>query len=243
MTPFTSAQVLDAWERALPLPPTRRPLALLTAATAGRAEVTSLAELPIGVRDGQLLELLETTFGPGLEAVATCPACDERLEVACTTPQIRAGPPRDPDPIMVDGYELRVRPPNSQDLAAVAAQADPDLACLELLRRCVDVLAGPDGAAATVSSLPAPVVEAVEEAMLAADPQAEVVLAIDCPACGYRWHATLDISAFLWTRIDTYARRCAAEVHSLARAYGWREADILAMSPWRRALYLQQVAP
>jgi hypothetical protein len=29
------------------------------------------------------------------------------------------------------------------------------------------------------------------------------------------------------------------EVDALARAYGWREADILALSPARRAAYLE----
>jgi hypothetical protein len=31
------------------------------------------------------------------------------------------------------------------------------------------------------------------------------------------------------------------EVHLLASAYGWRESDILAMTPWRRQLYLELV--
>jgi hypothetical protein len=31
------------------------------------------------------------------------------------------------------------------------------------------------------------------------------------------------------------------EVHTLAWAYGWREADILAMSPARRQFYIELV--
>ena len=34
------------------------------------------------------------------------------------------------------------------------------------------------------------------------------------------------------------ALRLLGHVHALARAYGWREADILAMSPARRQVYL-----
>ncbi|HSB10234.1 MAG TPA: phage baseplate protein, partial [Blastocatellia bacterium] len=30
-------------------------------------------------------------------------------------------------------------------------------------------------------------------------------------------------------------------VHTLASAYGWRESDILNLSPWRRQLYLTLV--
>jgi hypothetical protein len=29
------------------------------------------------------------------------------------------------------------------------------------------------------------------------------------------------------------------DVHALASAYGWREADVLAMSPMRRQVYLE----
>ena len=42
--------------------------------------------------------------------------------------------------------------------------------------------------------------------------------------------------------MDARAQRLLMEVHLLARAYGWREADILGMSPARRNAYLQRVA-
>jgi hypothetical protein len=39
--------------------------------------------------------------------------------------------------------------------------------------------------------------------------------------------------------MDARARALLAEVHSLARAYGWTEPEILALSPQRRAAYLE----
>ena len=42
---------------------------------------------------------------------------------------------------------------------------------------------------------------------------------------------------------DAWALRTLAEVHRLASAYGWREQDILALSPARRQLYLGMVGP
>jgi hypothetical protein len=248
MTGLTSAQLLDAWERALPLPAAGRPLVLLAAASItagggdGSAGLAAAAALPVGVRDGRLLDLLAATFGARLEAVASCPACGESLEVSCTVGKLRAGPPSGTDILSVDGYELHVRLPDSNDVAALAGFEDPEPACLEVLRRCVTVLSRPAESGAG-DRLPESVVDAVEEALLALDPQAEVLLAIECEACRHRWRAALDVGAFLWVQVDGYARRCAAEVHSLARAYGWREADILAMSPWRRALYLELVGP
>jgi hypothetical protein len=50
-----------------------------------------------------------------------------------------------------------------------------------------------------------------------------------------------DIVSFFWTELSAQAKRLLREVHTLARGYGWREADILAMSARRRQLYLDLV--
>ena len=77
--------------------------------------------------------------------------------------------------------------------------------------------------------------------MALVDPQADVQLALSCPACGQQWRATFDVVSFLWDELDAWARRLLREVHTLASAYHWREADILAMSRWRRQYYLDLV--
>ena len=64
---------------------------------------------------------------------------------------------------------------------------------------------------------------------------------LNCPTCGNQWQLFFDIAAFLWLKIEMQARRLLREVHTLARAYGWREADILALSPWRRQAYLEMI--
>jgi len=45
----------------------------------------------------------------------------------------------------------------------------------------------------------------------------------------------------LFTELGAVARDLLGQVHALAFAYKWREADILQMSPARRQLYLQMV--
>jgi len=52
---------------------------------------------------------------------------------------------------------------------------------------------------------------------------------------------TFDIASFFWAEICVQAKRLLREVHTLARAYGWREMDILSMSPARRQFYLEMV--
>jgi hypothetical protein len=82
---------------------------------------------------------------------------------------------------------------------------------------------------------------AVAERMAQADPQAEVQLALTCPACQHEWLATFDILSFFWIEINAWALRLLQEVHRLASAYGWRETDILGLSSWRRQFYLEMI--
>ena len=51
----------------------------------------------------------------------------------------------------------------------------------------------------------------------------------------------LDLLDCAWTVVEAHARRLLGEVHRLARAYGWREHDVLALGAARRAAYLELV--
>jgi len=89
--------------------------------------------------------------------------------------------------------------------------------------------------------LPRAVVERLAERLAACDPWAESMLDLICPACRHQWTVLLDVAVFLWTAIRARAQRLLRDVHTLATAYGWREADILAMSSRRREAYLELV--
>ncbi len=229
MRALSSAELLDVWERGAALPPVQRAVALLAAGCPEPPE--ALADWSVGRRDAGLLELRERTFGPRLAAVADCPGCGERLELAFDAEEIRAAPGAAEEEIAVahgDG-EVRVRLPTSRDLAAVADAEDGRRA---LLRRCLLAEAG---------ELPDDLIETIEERMAEADPQARVLLDLSCPACSRRWQAPFDIDAYFWSELDAWARRTLREVHALASAYGWSEAEILGMSAPRRHLYLGMV--
>ena len=64
---------------------------------------------------------------------------------------------------------------------------------------------------------------------------------LSCPSCDHRWQMAFDILYFFWSEINAWASRIMQEVHVLARAYGWRENEILGMSPWRRQRYLKML--
>ncbi len=245
MRALTAAELLGVWERGQAEPPVRQALALLAAACP-ETPPDELARLRIGRRDRLLLELRERTLGPQLVSVAACPACGERLEVELAVrdllvDQSEDDPSHSPLSVTADGWEVRFRLPHSLDLMALAGSAEPAEARRCLLAACLLESRSPEGEDTPVEALSGAVLQAVADAMAEADPQADLELALTCPACSHVWLSLFDIVSFFWTEIDARARVLLHEVHVLASAYNWREADILALSPWRRRAYLEMV--
>lgn len=244
MRPLAAQELLDAWERGLGEPPVQRALTLLAAACP-ECVPDALARESVGRRDGRLLTLREWTFGSRLVSLAACPACGEALETSFDVGDIRAEDgPEESLSLRVSSLELTFRLPNSLDVAALASgAAGEDLggARRRLLGRCLLAARGAEGNEVSLERLPETALQAVADRMAEADPQGDVELALSCPACGHGWPAAFDIASFFWTEVDAWARVLLHEIHALASAYGWREADILALSPWRRRSYLELI--
>jgi uncharacterized protein (UPF0212 family) len=236
----SALDLLEVWEAAHALSPVQQALELLTVA---RPDVAprALAELPVGRRDAELLRLRERLFGPHVVALARCPVCAERSELTFTVADIQGPPPGEPTALVErDGYTVRVRPPNSADLMEVQAGDDAAAGERALIARCtlearhgVVPLGGEE--------LPDAVVDAIAQAMSAADAHAEVQVATVCPACGHASDAVFDVAAFLWREIEAWATRTLDEVHVLASAYGWSEREILSLSAPRRRRYVSMI--
>lgn len=137
-------------------------------------------------------------------------------------------------------YEVVFRLPNSFDLLAIAAANDLSDGPQSLLSYCL-ISVRNQGVLQSSDQLPEELIEAVATKMAALDPQAEVLLSLDCPACQHRWQSAFDIVSFFWSEINAWAMRLLREVHVLAVVYGWRETDILTMNPYRRQCYLEMV--
>jgi hypothetical protein len=242
MAPVTTAELLIAWEHGLSQSATRRLLTLLATVHPQQSE-EQLLKLSIGQRDGLALEMREALFGSQLTSLAACPLCAERLELTLDVADIKVAPNgsvADALELKQEGFELGFRLPDSRDLMFIEAASSVDDARKVLFARCL-LSASRDGQICAVDKLPEEILDKVEAAMSEADPQAEVRLDLSCPACQHNWLATFDIASFLWSEINVWAQRVLSEVHLLAQAYSWREADILAMSPIRRRLYLERV--
>jgi hypothetical protein len=243
MRPLSAAELLTAWEDGLADTPWGRALSLLVAACpeSSREEIATLS---IGERDGRLFTLREWAFGSQLASVTHCVSCGDRVEWTIDVADLRsagqAGESGDLS-LEVDGWYVNFRLPNTHDVAAASQYRSPAEAQQALLELSIREARLGDREIA-VSALPAEVVEAVARRMAEADPQSEVQLELTCPACGKRWPALFDIGSFFWSEINAWAQRLLTEVHALARAYGWREAEIINLSPWRRQFYLNLVS-
>lgn len=264
MRPLTTTELFQAWETGMDQSMASRALTLLQAANPEQ-DGRVLASLSVGERDGLLLTLREWTFGPRLTALAACPQCQERVEFEFETQSIRvpalvqansAGAERQPsgsgeaaqfqaviaahseDPDRQNPFEVSFRLPTAADMVAlVGLSTEPRT---WLLQRCI-LSAASQGQKLPAAELPPAVIEALETRMAELDAQAVVELALTCPSCGRQWAESFDILAYFWSEIQRWAQQILVSIHTLARAYGWREADILALSPRRRQIYMQMV--
>jgi hypothetical protein len=245
MTALSASDILRIWEAGTGQDPVARALTILAAASPGTPRET-LAALPVGRRDARLLAVREETFGTTLESAASCPRCAEPVEFRLEAGDLRArlafdtattDEATDRD-LSLPGWSLRYRLPTSGDLAAAAVSRDAEQARRVLGSRCI-LEARRQGAAVAVEEVPPEAISRMAAAMAEQDPLAEVLVDFACPACGGEGQTLFDVAAYFWEEIRAQAFRLLQEVHVLARAYGWREADILALSAVRRRAYLE----
>ncbi len=242
MRPLGDAAVLSVWEVGRAQSPWERALTMLQAAEpeAGRGE---LAALSVGQRDARLLEAYRLSFGSRLPGFAECPSCQSPLEVELDAEQLQAShgsTQPGSEHVMSSGpYTLRFRLPDSRDLEAAGVATDTNTARRLLARACVTE-ARCEGEAVD-AELPEPLLVELAGRLAELDPGADVRVELECPECSHCWELSFDAAEHLWARVAAKARRVLHEVDALARAYGWSEAEILSLSPARRASYLELV--
>ena len=242
MNPLSAAELLEVWEQGSSQASPQRALALLSVACPD-LDREALARLSIGRRDGLLLSARESAFGPRLSALTDCPKCDKQLETHFYVEDVRTSNgsrAAGSGSVSADGYEVHFRLPDTTDLLAAGDQQDAETARQILLKRCV-LSARRNSEEWSLAALPEEIVAEIEREMSEMDPQANVQLEFGCPVCSEKWSAAFDILTFFWGELDAWAQRLLIEVHTLASAYGWREADILEMSAARRGIYLNMV--
>jgi uncharacterized protein (UPF0212 family) len=244
MRGLTAQDILAVWEAGQDQHPVNRALTVLER---GFPDLTRerLARLPLGQRDRLLLDLRAQVFGDVITASAGCPKCGEQLELPIAVSEVSGQEPagnrqQSSFSLRSGKYAIRFRLPDSRDQAAAAVGPDPETARRALLERCVtSVRQGKRNV--PPSQLPDATVSELAGRMEKLDPLAELAFDLTCPQCGNRWQEILDPAAFFLAELAMEAKRLLSEVHTLARAYGWCEQDVLSLSAERRRCYLELV--
>jgi hypothetical protein len=256
------SRILDVWAAGRRHPAARSQL-MLAAAYPG-IESADLCGLPVGRRNVLLLQDRRVTVGDRADVAVDCPGCGEQLELELApTELIRAADPGadgflcaelapgavspdsnfptdQPAELRVGDVVVRFRLPAVDDLDAAASGADADDAAGMLMRRCV-LSARRAGQLVAVADLPAEVLAAIDESFARLDPHAVLRVSTSCSGCGLAFEASLDPGLLYWAELAQRAQRLLSEVHRLASAYGWSEAEILGLDPDRREGYLELV--
>jgi hypothetical protein len=238
---LTATDVLAVWEAGRRRSPAERALLLVTAAypELSRGEA---AALTIGERDRRILDLREASLGPVMEASTACPACASALDFQLSVAQLRAAAkPSVPSQAEHDGWNVAFRVPDTSDLIALAGAGNVAELRHQLLIRSL-LEASHRSVPLPVDRVPTEVLDAISSRLSDCDPQGDVQLNLLCPECEHSWSAVFDIGSFFWTELGAVAHRLLRDVHTLASAYGWKEDEVLHLTPARRHAYLELVA-
>lgn len=227
--------MIDIWEAGQDIAPWARALLLLRAAQPDM-DTAALESLPVGERDARLIDLRALIFGNSLSSLARCPECGEQLELSFSVQDVQVDGPPDTTGFSLrrDGWVIGYRLPSTADFRSLSVGPDAPRA---LLAACIGGISR-HGKDVPFADLDAETIDMVVADMAEADPRADLKAAMRCPSCAAQWSARFDIVAYLWEELGAWVRRLLADVHVLARHYGWREDDVLALSPWRRQHYI-----
>jgi len=243
---MTAAEALSLWEQARREIPARRAAALLAPLPSFPVPADP-ARMPVGRRDAHLMEMRAHLFGPIVRGVATCPACQQKIEFDTTITDLQLSHDG-PNPevataitAQVNGYHVIFRLPDTLDLADTAEFPDVVSARRHLFERCIVSAHDDAGQSVAPRELPEEVVIAVSARMAEIDAQADLELSLACPACGTTWRDPFDIGSFFWSELNEQALSWLGEVHELASAYGWSETEILSLGSARRQAYLEML--
>ena len=242
MVDFSAKRILEVWEQGVSYSAEARTQALL-GLVAPDLSPQALTELVLGDRNMNLLELRQRLFGPILQAYVECSACGEALDLEFGIDELgfsSINQVLEINPVSTGSISAQVRLPNSQDLVALASQNNIEDGRRLLFSRCILELRRDDDTI-VLHDLNEDELDQLEKAISELDPRMEILFDLQCPQCTHNWQSSLEISSYLWSEYDTYARQLLENVHILASTYAWSETDILAMNEQRRQYYLGRI--
>jgi hypothetical protein len=202
--------------------------------------------LSVGDREALLLHLRRLMLGDRITCLLSCPACAEKMDLDLETGELLLPAYSDARPThaidLVDAgmsYRVTFRLPTGADQEAVAAMArnSVDEAANALVRACVQ-----DIEPKTMPDIPPVVLRELPVRMAAADPQAELLFDLTCPACAAAFIVPFDAADYLFRELATDERDFYRQVHALCWHYRWSEDSVLGLTRRKRRLYLEFLA-
>lgn len=215
-------------------------LAQAVATLGGRPVGTrELASLCVADRQLLMLRLGELLDGNRVWLTGCCEACRSPFDFSLARSAIPVTPAGAGYPLAsatVRGRDVTLRMPTGADQEQLAGL--DDRAALEtLLRLCLVSVDGQAPDPAFIAGLGAEEIALLEQAVEGTAPAVATRLVAACPECGTEQTLRFDPYAFRRLSVDTLLR----EVHLLASAYHWSEAEILALPTERRRRYLRLI--
>ena len=203
---------------------------ILLDAPAGVAGPGQASSLTAAERDRVFATVHTATFGERIATSGRCTGCGEQydldFDLDVLVDSLQPTPPRREAQLR---HGTVVRVPTGADELAIADEPGGDPVA-RLLARCVvegqleDI--DPDEASA-----------ALEKAAPTLDPDLDAA----CPECGTKNVLRFNMQDWLLRRLEQGLPRMWAEVHVLARAYGWSLTELLALTGNERRRLVEQL--
>lgn len=213
-------------------------------------DVGAVRSLAVGDREALLLHLRRLTLGDTLPCTLTCPSCEEKMDLELSARELLL----DPQPLDQRWQEMRIedeegsyrvhfRLPTGADQEAVAARGarDAETAARQIARRCVDRVVDAGGTELPVEAWPESLVEELSDQMETLDPQAELRINVQCPACEHGFSFLFDTAAYFAEELERRGPQLYREVHTLAFYYHWSEAEIMNLTLRERGRYIELI--
>jgi hypothetical protein len=192
------------------------------------------AMLPVPDRDRVLMATYINTYGKMVQSTVICSSCKKNYDVSFSLEEwyrnLMKTAERQPNG-KEPGYPfktprgLRFRLPTGEDEMAVVSM-DPDQAEAEMLRRCI-----PEGTLKYNR-------DQLQKAMQEIAPLADAEIEAKCPECSVSQIFHFNLQEYLLISLMKEKDNLAAEVHLLARFYGWGLNEILELPRSSRKSYV-----
>lgn len=200
--------------------------------------------LPVD-RDYLLVQLNRLTFGDERYQTVECPQAGCRRRVDVRFELSSADPPEVPDHAggeieLPDGRLVRFRLPIAADQEALHGLPPAALEAA-FVERCVpgDPEHGDEVSGAELLEMPASVRAEVVKRIVAASPEMDLAVPLECPECGHPFRFVFDPVLSLLAELRASRAELIKQVHRLALSYHWSHAEILGLPRGLRHEYLE----